>query len=100
MIIERQDNGSLLISDTVGNDWIKKVYYFYSKKEAIKLFREYRREVKKKKSHKEGRYSNDRQTKKLVDKLVSRNFCLKQQQLLDNGYIFRQVKLTKEGKRT
>jgi hypothetical protein len=39
-------NGSLLISDTVGNDWIKKVYYFYSKKEAIKLFREYRREVK------------------------------------------------------
>jgi hypothetical protein len=46
MIIERQGNGSLLISDTVGNDWIKKVYYFYSKKEAIKLFREYRREVK------------------------------------------------------
>ena len=47
MIVERQGNGSLLISDTVGNDWIKKVYYFYSKKEAIKLFREYRREVKK-----------------------------------------------------
>ena len=46
MIIERQGNGSLLISDTVGNDSIKKVYYFYSKKEAIKLFREYRREVK------------------------------------------------------
>jgi hypothetical protein len=43
MIVERQGNGSLLISDTVGNDWIKKVYYFYSKKEAIKLFREYRR---------------------------------------------------------
>ena len=42
-------------------------------------------------------YGNDRQTKKLVDKLVARNFCLKQQQLLDNGYIFRQVKLTKEG---
>ena len=50
MIIERQDNGSLLISDTVGNDWIKKVYYFYSKKEAIKLFREYRREVKNEKT--------------------------------------------------
>jgi hypothetical protein len=47
MIVERQDNGSFLISDTVGNDWIKKVYYFYSKKEAIKLFREYRRKVKK-----------------------------------------------------
>ena len=47
MIIERQGNGSFLISDIVGNDWIKKVYYFYSKKEAIKLFREYRRKVKK-----------------------------------------------------
>ena len=40
-------------------------------------------------------YSNDRQTKKLVDKLVARNFCVKQKQLLDNGYIFRQVKLKK-----
>ena len=40
-------------------------------------------------------YSNDRQTKKLVDKLVARNFCVKQKQLLDNGYIFRQVKLTR-----
>jgi hypothetical protein len=50
MIVERQSNGSLLISDTVGNDWIKKVYYFYSKKEAIKLFREYRREVKNEKT--------------------------------------------------
>jgi hypothetical protein len=39
----------------------------------------------------------DRQTKKLVDKLVARNFCVKQKQLLDNGYIFRQVKLTKKG---
>ena len=26
--------------------WIKKVYYFYSKKEAIKLFREYRKKEK------------------------------------------------------
>jgi hypothetical protein len=43
-------------------------------------------------------YSNDRQTRKLVNKLVARNFCVKQQQLLDNGYIFRQVTLTKEGK--
>jgi hypothetical protein len=42
-------------------------------------------------------YSNDKQTKKLVNKLVARNFCVKQKQLLDNGYIFRQVKLTKEG---
>jgi len=40
-------------------------------------------------------YGNDRQTKKIVNKLVARNFCVKQQQLLDNGYIFRQVTLTK-----
>ena len=46
MIIERQGNGSLLISDTVKGYWIKKVYYFYSKKEAIKLFREYRKKEK------------------------------------------------------
>jgi hypothetical protein len=42
-------------------------------------------------------YGNDRQTKKIVNKLVARNFCVKQQQLLDNGYIFRQVTLTKTG---
>ena len=46
MIIERQGNGSLLISDIVKGYWIKKVYYFYSKKEAIKLFREYRKKEK------------------------------------------------------
>ena len=46
MIIEKQGNGSLLISDIVNGYWIKQVYYFYSKKEAIKLFREYRKEVK------------------------------------------------------
>jgi hypothetical protein len=41
MTIERQGNGSLLISDIVNGYYVKKVYYFYSKKEAIKLFREY-----------------------------------------------------------
>ena len=46
MIVERQSNGSLLISDTVGNDWIKKVYYFYSKKEAIKLFKNLKKEMR------------------------------------------------------
>jgi hypothetical protein len=45
MIIERQGNGSLLISDIVDGYWIKKVYYFYSKKEAVKLFREHRKEI-------------------------------------------------------
>ena len=41
MTVERQHNGSLLISDIVNGYYVKKVYYFYSKKEAIKLFREY-----------------------------------------------------------
>ena len=45
MIVERQGNGSILISDIVDGYWIKQVYYFYSKKEAIKLFREYRKEM-------------------------------------------------------
>jgi hypothetical protein len=40
-------------------------------------------------------YSNDRMTKKLVDRLVNRNICIKKSQLLDNGYIYRQVKLIK-----
>ena len=45
MIVERQGNGSILISDIVDGYWIKKVYYFYSKKEAIKLFREHKKEM-------------------------------------------------------
>ena len=38
-------------------------------------------------------YSNDRMTKKVVDRLVNRNICIKKTQLLDNGYMYRQVKL-------
>ena len=45
MTIERQQNGSLLISDIVNNQYIKKVYYFYNKKDAIKLFRKFRKET-------------------------------------------------------
>lgn len=45
MIVERQGNGSILISDIVDGYWIKKVYYFYSKKEAVKLFREHKKEM-------------------------------------------------------
>ena len=37
-------------------------------------------------------YSNDRLTKRLVHRLVNRNFCIKKEQKLDNGYIFREVK--------
>ena len=39
--------------------------------------------------------SNDRMTKKVVDRLVNRNICIKKSQLLDNGYMYRQVKLIK-----
>ena len=38
-------------------------------------------------------YGSDRATIKLVQKLVNRNFCIKKQQKLNNGYIYRQVKL-------
>ena len=46
MIIERQHNGSLLISDIVNGYWIKQVYYFYSKKEAIKLFKNLKKDMR------------------------------------------------------
>jgi actin-related protein len=45
MIVERQDNGSLLISDMIEGYWLKEVYYFYSKKEAIKLFKNLKKEM-------------------------------------------------------
>ena len=38
-------------------------------------------------------YGNDRLTRKSVNKLVDRKFCIKRKQKLDNGYIYRQVKL-------
>ena len=43
MIIERQRNGSYLISDIIKGYREKQVYYFYTKKEAIKLFRKFRK---------------------------------------------------------
>jgi len=46
MIITKQLNGSYLITDIVKGYWIKQVYYFYTKKEAIKLFRQYRKKLK------------------------------------------------------
>ena len=38
-------------------------------------------------------YGNDRSTRKLVIKLVNRGFCIKRKHKLNNGYIFREVKL-------
>ena len=41
-------------------------------------------------------YSNDRATKKVISRLVNRNICQSRSELLDNGYIYREVKLTRE----
>tara|TARA_R100000353_G_scaffold34716_1_gene27752 strand:+ start:403 stop:585 length:183 start_codon:yes stop_codon:yes gene_type:complete len=38
-------------------------------------------------------YGNDRSTRKVIDKLVDRKFCIKRKHKLDNGYIVREVKL-------
>ena len=41
MTIEKINNGTLKISDIVNNRLISKTYYYYTKKEAIKDFKEY-----------------------------------------------------------
>lgn len=34
-------NGSITITDIIGNEYIKQTYYFYTIKEAKRMFREY-----------------------------------------------------------
>jgi hypothetical protein len=34
-------NGSITISDIIGNEYIKQTYYFYTIKEAKRMFKEY-----------------------------------------------------------
>ena len=46
MTITIQHNGSLLISDIIKDEYIKRVYYGYNKKDAIQLFKQYRKEIK------------------------------------------------------
>ena len=46
MTITRNRNGSLTISDIVGTQYIHRTYYGYTRREAISLFRAYRRECK------------------------------------------------------
>ena len=41
MIISKNYNGSITISDIIGNEYIKQTYYFYSIKDAKRLFKEY-----------------------------------------------------------
>lgn len=47
MIVEKQPNGSLLITDIVNSQWIKKVYYFTSLRDAKKDFKAYTKEIQK-----------------------------------------------------
>ena len=47
MIIQKQQNGSLLITDIIKEQFIKKVYYFTSRKDAKRDFKAYTKEIKK-----------------------------------------------------
>jgi len=39
MIIDKNREGAWRISDIINGYWVSRVYYFYTKREAIKLFR-------------------------------------------------------------
>lgn len=41
MITEKNNHGALVISDIVGGYRVERVYYLYTKREAMRLFREY-----------------------------------------------------------
>lgn len=45
MLVEKQPNGSILISDFVNQQFIKKVYYFTPLAQAKKDFRAYCRQI-------------------------------------------------------
>jgi hypothetical protein len=47
MTIERQRNGSLIASDIVDGQYVKKVYYGYTKKESKEMFQEHLKELRK-----------------------------------------------------
>ena len=46
MVIDKNKEGAWRIADIIKGYWHTQVYYFYNKKDAIKLFRKYRKEVK------------------------------------------------------
>lgn len=46
MTIEKQSNGSLLITDIINSQLVKKVYYFTSLTNAKKDFKAYTKELK------------------------------------------------------
>ena len=41
MSITKNYNGSITISDIIGNEYIKQTYYFYSIKDAKRMFKQY-----------------------------------------------------------
>ena len=47
MIIDKNNEGAWRISETINGYLETKVYYFYTKQQAIKLFREYKKQLKK-----------------------------------------------------
>jgi hypothetical protein len=46
MIIEKQPNGSLLVTDIINSQYIKKVYYFTTLTAAKKDFKAYTKQLK------------------------------------------------------
>jgi hypothetical protein len=46
MTVEKQNNGSLLITDIINSQLIKKVYYFTTLKDAKKDFKAYTNQLK------------------------------------------------------
>lgn len=47
MLCTKLQDGSILISDIINQQYLKKTYYGYSKTMAIKLFRAYKKEIQK-----------------------------------------------------
>ncbi len=46
MTIEKQPNGSLLITDIINSQLVKKVYYFTTLRDAKRHFKAYTKEIK------------------------------------------------------
>lgn len=46
MIITKNYEGAWILSDIVDGYWVDRCYYFYTKREAIALFKKYIKELK------------------------------------------------------
>jgi len=40
MIVEKNREGAWVVSDIVGGYWVTRRYYYYTKREAVRLFRQ------------------------------------------------------------